>query len=55
MKESMIERMKSKGWCCELCGTLLKGMCDNNQGYVTCINKDCIGEEQRELRRQNNK
>lgn len=25
---------QSKGWCCELCGGLIKGECMNNKGYV---------------------
>lgn len=36
----MIEQ--SKGWCCELCGRLIKGKCENNNGYVTCLNEDCM-------------
>jgi len=38
----MIE--ESKGWCCELCGSLIKGLCNNDEGYVTHIDS-CIIEE----------
>jgi len=30
----------SNGWCCELCGGLIKGECYNSDGYVTHI-EDC--------------
>ena len=32
------------GWCCELCGRHLGGeMCENNKGYITCKDENCIG------------
>ena len=34
---------KSEGWCCELCGSLIKGLCNNDNGYVTHIDS-CITE-----------
>jgi hypothetical protein len=36
---------KSKGWCCELCGILIKGYCENNKGFVTCLNENCLKYE----------
>ena len=40
----MIE--KSKGWCCELCGCLIKGKCRNENGHITHIDS-CIVESGR--------
>jgi len=31
----MIE--ESQGWCCELYGGMIKGLCNNRNGYVTHI------------------
>jgi len=31
----------SKDWCCEKCGMLIKGICFNDNGYVTHI-RPCI-------------
>lgn len=33
----MIE--KSENWCCEKCGSLIKGNCKNKNGYVTHVGK----------------
>lgn len=41
----MIEQ--SQNWCCELCGSLIKGMCNNQDGYVTHIGS-CIESEEKE-------
>lgn len=40
--------MKSMDWCCELCGRLIKGLCENTEGYITCLNRDCIGEGEKD-------
>jgi hypothetical protein len=37
----MIEQ--SEGWCCELCGDMIIGLCNNDKGYVTHINS-CMPE-----------
>lgn len=39
-------REQSNGWCCELCGRLIKGVCDNDKGIITCLNENCIDEEE---------
>ena len=39
---------QSKDWCCVLCGRLIKGMCENDEGYITCLNEDCIGEGEKQ-------
>lgn len=39
---------QSKGWCCELCGSLIKGLCENTNGFITCPDEDCIGRAERE-------
>tara|TARA_R100001530_G_scaffold125308_1_gene93773 strand:+ start:725 stop:955 length:231 start_codon:yes stop_codon:yes gene_type:complete len=33
------EIIESKGFCCELCGGLIKGKCYNKNGYITHINQ----------------
>ena len=47
---TMIEQ--SKGWCCELCGALIKGKCINEKGYVTHIN-NCSNYEVKKWNVQN--
>ena len=32
----MIE--KSENYCCELCGRLIKGYCENTNGFIKCLN-----------------
>ena len=27
----------SKNWCCELCGDIIHGECNNENGYITHI------------------
>ncbi len=33
--------MESINWCCELCGCIIKGKCNNDNGYITHI-ENCI-------------
>ena len=50
--------VESDNWCCERCGMLIKGKCNNIKGRITHIN-DCLSyevEQQYEnIRRRNNK
>ena len=39
----------SQDWCCELCGKLIKGICENKNGYITHLNNNC------EVKNENNK
>ncbi len=36
---------ESNGWCCELCGDLIKGKCYNINGFVTHINQCSMNDE----------
>lgn len=36
--------VKSMTWCCELCGAIIKGKCNNDAGYITHIDQ-CISYE----------
>jgi len=42
--------MQSKGWSCERCGTMIKGKCNNDNGYVTHINQCLSYASKKELR-----
>lgn len=42
---------QSHGWCCELCGALITGKCNNVNGYVTHIDS-CLTEYQKELKKK---
>jgi hypothetical protein len=42
----MIEQ--SQNWCCELCGCMIKGLCNNDDGYITHIDSCCLSEEDKD-------
>jgi len=46
---------KSNGWCCELCGSLIIGNCNNDNGYVTHIDNCLVEDEQLNALLENNK
>jgi len=41
--------MKSRGWCCEFCGTLIIGNCNNDNGFVSHIDS-CITEGKKRMK-----
>lgn len=43
----MIEQ--SQGWCCELCGCMINGLCNNDNGYVTHIDSCILNDDEEEF------